>query len=182
MKYSKHVNKQSILDVIKKFKDNHETCDMDIAEDDDIPVQESQGKEKIDDRRNDRLSPTLNDLEKEKIKLLAQLDASESSNDKEDDVSKTAITVKDEKKKLIIGDMSNGNNRTTVKTSSFGTPILDRKYPYKNLPHPDNFSVNISPVINFENLPNSTGKFEQMIGILQKVRATLKSNVNNTKL
>lgn len=62
----------------------------------------------------------------------------------------------------------------TVKTSSFGTPILKSASPYSKLPKPDNFSQNISPVINFENLPNATGKYEQMTGILQKVRTALK--------
>lgn len=66
------------------------------------------------------------------------------------------------------------DDRKVVKVSSFGTPILKSASPYSKLPKPDNFSKDVSPVINFENLPNSTGKYEQMTGVLQKVRSTLK--------
>ncbi|KAF2880311.1 hypothetical protein ILUMI_25869 [Ignelater luminosus] len=62
-----------------------------------------------------------------------------------------------------------------VRNSCFGTPILKSSSPYCRLPNPENFSQNVSQVINFENLPNSTGKYEQMVGVLDKVRKTLKS-------
>lgn len=63
---------------------------------------------------------------------------------------------------------------TSVKCSVFGTPIIKSCSPYQTLPNPDNFTKGVSPVIDFENLPNSTGKYEQMTGVLQKVRNTLK--------
>lgn len=67
----------------------------------------------------------------------------------------------------------------TVKHSTFGTPIVKGASPYNKLPNPANFSKDISPVINFENLPNATGKYEQMNNILQKVRRTLKGSGEN---
>lgn len=63
---------------------------------------------------------------------------------------------------------------TSVKCSVFGTPIIKSCSPYQALPNADNFTKGVSPVIDFENLPNSTGKYEQMTGVLQKVRNTLK--------
>ncbi|KAG5894154.1 hypothetical protein JTB14_001850 [Gonioctena quinquepunctata] len=61
-----------------------------------------------------------------------------------------------------------------VKTSAFGTPILKSNSPFSRLPKADNFMKDVSPVINFENLPDSTGKYEQMTNVLQKVRNTMK--------
>lgn len=54
-----------------------------------------------------------------------------------------------------------------------GTPIIKSISPFSKLPCPEKFSKNICDVINFENLPDSTGKYDQMIGVLQKVRNTL---------
>lgn len=67
------------------------------------------------------------------------------------------------------------SNVNCVKRSEFGTPILNSTSPYIRLPNADNFMKGVSPVIDFENLPNSTGKYEQMTGVLQKVRNTLKN-------
>lgn len=68
----------------------------------------------------------------------------------------------------------------SLKKSTFGTPIVKGASPYNHLPDPINFSKDISPVINFENLPNATGKYDQMTCILQKIRRTLKNS--NDKL
>lgn len=65
--------------------------------------------------------------------------------------------------------------KNCVKTTNFGTPILKSASPYNHLPNPINFSKNVCEVINFENLPNSTGKYKQMVGILEKVRNTLRN-------
>lgn len=72
------------------------------------------------------------------------------------------------------------NNSKNLMKSTYGTPIVKSASPYNRLPNPENFSKDISPVINFENLPNSTGKYEQMTCILQKIRRTLKNT--NEKL
>nr|CAH7714841.1 unnamed protein product [Callosobruchus chinensis] len=68
-----------------------------------------------------------------------------------------------------------------IKTSTFGTPILKSTSPFAQLPNPDNFMVGVSPVINFENLPDSTGKYEQMTDVLQKVRQTMKNLQKGSK-
>lgn len=69
----------------------------------------------------------------------------------------------------------NGINTSygSVKSIDFGTPVLQSTSPYNKLPPSEKFSKNICNLINFENLPDSTGKYEQMTGVLQKVRHTL---------
>lgn len=61
----------------------------------------------------------------------------------------------------------------SVKSIDLGTPVLQSTSPYNKLPSSEKFSKNICNVINYENLPDSTGKYEQMTGVLQKVRNTL---------
>ncbi|XP_055629060.1 zinc finger CCHC domain-containing protein 8 homolog [Toxorhynchites rutilus septentrionalis] len=57
-----------------------------------------------------------------------------------------------------------------LKTMSLGTPILTAFSPFNKLPCGEAFSKGVSDVINFENLPNSTGKYERMKSLLTKVR------------
>lgn len=64
-------------------------------------------------------------------------------------------------------------NQASVKSVHLGTPILPSTSPYSKLPSSEKFSKNICDVINFENLPDSTGKYEQMSEVLQKVRKTM---------
>lgn len=64
-------------------------------------------------------------------------------------------------------------NQNSVKSVHLGTPILPSTSPYNKLPSSEKFSKDICDVINFENLPDSTGKYEQMSGVLQKVRSTM---------
>lgn len=60
-----------------------------------------------------------------------------------------------------------------LKTMSLGTPILTAFSPFNTLPCGDAFSRGVSDVINFENLPNSTGKYERMKSLLSKVRTVI---------
>lgn len=64
-------------------------------------------------------------------------------------------------------------NTSSVKSVDLGTPILQSTSPYNKLPLSEKFSKNICDVINFENLPDSTGKYKQMTVVLQKVRNTI---------
>ncbi|XP_055530399.1 zinc finger CCHC domain-containing protein 8 homolog [Wyeomyia smithii] len=62
---------------------------------------------------------------------------------------------------------------TGLKKMSLGTPILTAFSPFDRLPCGDAFSKGVSDVINFENLPNSTGKYERMKSLLTKVRTVI---------
>lgn len=60
-----------------------------------------------------------------------------------------------------------------VLTVTPGTPILRSRCRHSQLPPAENFSKDICDVINFENLPESTGKFEKMRDLLKKVKKVL---------
>ncbi|XP_017015327.2 zinc finger CCHC domain-containing protein 8 homolog [Drosophila takahashii] len=112
-------------------------------------------------------SPTMDDLKAQQEKLLQQLECntsldttaneSISQTDLDDtaEVSETAATAKDPP--------------TPFKASYEGTPLLKFSV-YDRLPVGENFKVGVSDVINFENLPDSTGKYEQMKDLLKNVR------------
>lgn len=80
------------------------------------------------------------------------------------------------KEEVILVDHSKLSSLTTtplrLRTTSkdLGTPIIESVSPYLSLPDREKFSRDIQDVINFENLPNATGKYEAMNGILHKVR------------
>lgn len=132
-----------------------------------------------------RGSPSLNELELKKRELLDELNHTGSP------VVGNLVSsplIDDDKKAGVVAagddnddDNSNGsptkiNNKSV--TVCYGTPILKSTSPYMSLPNADNFMKDVSPVINFENLPNSTGKYEQMTDVIQKVRSTLKKVQN----
>lgn len=102
-------------------------------------------------------SPSLSDLEAKKRQLLAELEDGGSSSDNPSSLKNTPSTP----------------NIGRVKSVSFGTPILKSASPFERLPSSEKFSKDICDVINFENLPDSTGKYEQMSGLIKKVRSAV---------
>lgn len=57
-----------------------------------------------------------------------------------------------------------------VRDTKYGTPVINTASPYLKLPTDDKFAKDICDVINFENLPNSTGKYKQISTLLKKVK------------
>uniref|UniRef100_A0A034VAI4 Zinc finger CCHC domain-containing protein 8-like protein n=1 Tax=Bactrocera dorsalis TaxID=27457 RepID=A0A034VAI4_BACDO len=128
-------------------------------------------------------SPTLDYLEERKQKLLAELksglcDIDSLSSSSATEESLALETSNSETKTSEISKPTNTNEIHTVeptptldiiKESHMGTPVLHFS-PYEKLPAGDNFKVGVSDVINFENLPDSTGKYEQMKEVIKKVR------------
>lgn len=98
----------------------------------------------------------------------------------------TSLTELEEQKKQLLAELndvapscSTPESRVgKIKSVDLGTPILKSVSPYGKLPTAEKFSTNICDVINFENLPDSTGKYDQMSGIIRKVRTSL-SKVKN---
>uniref|UniRef100_A0A182PML4 PSP proline-rich domain-containing protein n=1 Tax=Anopheles epiroticus TaxID=199890 RepID=A0A182PML4_9DIPT len=64
-----------------------------------------------------------------------------------------------------------------LKRMSLGTPILTAFTPYSTLPSGEAFSKGVSDVIHFENLPDSTGKYEQMKSLLSSVRVKMNQHM-----
>ncbi|XP_043673637.1 zinc finger CCHC domain-containing protein 8 homolog [Vespula pensylvanica] len=131
-------------------------------------------------------SPSLSDLESIKKRLLVELEDSSSQSNLE--LSMKCSSLNSNMKSEILSPSNEHtpqSNRSqnvhnmlntiqgSIKSVDFGTPILQSTSPYSKLPSSEKFSKNICDVINFENLPDSTGKYEQMTGVLQKVRSTL---------
>ncbi|XP_050322842.1 zinc finger CCHC domain-containing protein 8 homolog [Bactrocera neohumeralis] len=130
-------------------------------------------------------SPTLDYLEERKQKLLAELksglcDIDSLSSSSATEESLALESSNNEAKTSEISKPKNMDEIHTVepttptpldiiKESHMGTPVLQFS-PYEKLPAGDNFKVGVSDVINFENLPDSTGKYEQMKEVIKKVR------------
>ncbi|XP_076627721.1 zinc finger CCHC domain-containing protein 8 homolog isoform X2 [Colletes latitarsis] len=130
-------------------------------------------------------SPSLCDLENMKKRLLVEIELQESTSSP----SNSNVLSKNDSP-MLKSDMPPPSNEVTpesnrlrqstlnsscgsVKSVDLGTPVLQSASPYSKLPSSEKFSKNICDVINFVNLPDSTGKYEQMTGVLQKVRDKL---------
>lgn len=107
---------------------------------------------------HNRISPTLTDLKQQKLDLLAIL----KNNDPDSSV-KQNINSPDTSKNLNAAKSGN------VLGSNLGTPVFDISS-FSKLPNSNSFSKDICDLMNFENLPNSIGKYEQMSGLIKKVR------------
>ncbi|KAG8222271.1 hypothetical protein J437_LFUL001469 [Ladona fulva] len=120
-------------------------------------------------------SPSLSDLEAQKSQLLAALEDGGSSSG---DASRLSKLVQDQAGQEYLSPSScitprNSEGLLTpgsVKSVILGTPSVTGASPYTSLPSPAAFSRDICDVINFENLPDSTGKYEKMSGLIKKVR------------
>ncbi|GLV32556.1 uncharacterized protein CBL_00734 [Carabus blaptoides fortunei] len=126
----------------------------------------SQDSESKEPKKNRSESPTLTDLELRKRQLLAELE--------DGNLNSPQPTVTENGDKSVSEIPS-----PCVTSSTFGTPILKSASPYAQLPDRDKFSKDISQVINFENLPNSTGKYEKMSKVISKVRGKVKTDNTN---
>lgn len=131
-------------------------------------------------------SPSLSDLESIKKQLLVELEDSSSQSNPGTPArcnplnpsTKTEVVStpnNNTSQPIHVEDVQSTLNTSqgSVKSVDLGTPVLQSMSPYNKLPSSEKFSKNICDVINFENLPDSTGKYEQMTGVLQKVRDTL---------
>ena len=57
--------------------------------------------------------------------------------------------------------------------SHYGTPLLKQVSPFDRTPDSDKWAVGVTDVIDFENLPNSIGKYKKMRGLISKVRTVV---------
>lgn len=64
----------------------------------------------------------------------------------------------------------------SIKLLDLGTPIIKHAVSAEKLPSHDAFSKNICDVINFDNLPDSTGKYKVLSKVVKRVR-TLMSKI-----
>jgi zinc finger CCHC domain-containing protein 8 len=77
--------------------------------------------------------------------------------------------------KIFDDDMSNGEYGH-VATTLYGTPVIPSFTPFDKLPEGNAFQEGVCDVIAFENLAESTGKYEKMKGLIRKVRQFVHEN------
>ncbi|KAH8389890.1 hypothetical protein KR200_003402 [Drosophila serrata] len=167
-------------------------CDMEIVDEaEDPPLPASMPTppppppEPIEEKQEVRArspSPTLEDLREQQEKLLLQLECNTSLNSTA--IDSTSLNTLDDTVELEATGipqtqsapaMPSGTRASPLpsakkfKASFDGTPVLKFSV-FDKLPEGSNFKVGVSDVINFENLPDSTGKYEQMKDLLKNVR------------
>lgn len=59
-----------------------------------------------------------------------------------------------------------------------GTPLIKQVSPFTKLPVGNKWSVGVTDVIDFENLPDATGTYKKMTDVISKVRKVIKQ-INN---
>lgn len=168
--------KQFFISRLKRKSDKRKKIDdVDVIE---VDMDESSSR-----------SPTLDDLRNEQKKLLEELNIAQSEKvaveQKDDDAETDQDTLPEE---FVVIDevldtsqtsqISNGDCSITTRSNALsvhcGTPILKSCSPYEKLPiGTEIWRAGVSEVIDFENLPNCTGKYEKMKDVLSKVRKQL---------
>ncbi|XP_059613632.1 zinc finger CCHC domain-containing protein 8 homolog [Phlebotomus argentipes] len=134
--------------------------DMEIV--DECPISPAQpesnesSKETSSKETAKRDSPSLDELQAAQERLLDALNS--SSSDASASASQKPMTPDNRGKSVSIMP---------------GTPILTPFSAFSRLPDGDNWARGVSGVIDFENLPDSTGKYEKMKDVLGKVRETV---------
>ncbi|KAM8714288.1 hypothetical protein ACLKA7_014423 [Drosophila subpalustris] len=117
-------------------------------------------------------SPSLEDLKEQQAQLLHQLESNTSLNTSTVDMNVSSLETE-----TVTEDPALHAKPTVFKASFEGTPIL-KFSKFDKLPVGDKFKEGVSDVINFENLPDSTGKYEQMKGLLKDVRQKMEKLQN----
>lgn len=136
-------------------------------------------------------SPNENELKEKRQALLAEIAESSVFFDTSSINSSVSVTAvgapinHSQLEETIIENSENENRDNCAKdialvetneraghvdTTIFGCPVLPSFSLFNILPAGENFQVGVSDVINFENLAESTGKYEKMKELIKKVR------------
>lgn len=127
---------------------------------------------------------TLTDLEEQKQKLMQALaNANHNSNSSSNglatvdanppnDESALDVTVPNDECSEVDSPSTPlaGRSREVV----VGTPLLKAVSPFASLPSGDKWSAGVSGVIDFENLPDATGTYKRLRGLISTVRTVVK--------
>lgn len=108
--------------------------------------------ENVEQKENDAELDTLN------ITAVANAESTQTMNHMESSVLNTP------------SPSLTGHSRKAV----FGTPLIQQVSPFSKLPTGEKWSVGVSDVIDFENLPDATGTYSKLTGIIDKVRTVIK--------
>lgn len=157
----------------------------------------------IDNEPKREDSPSLDDLNERKKRLLNALDDSTVSITtlvskplEDDSLIDDILALQDdsilESSGITDGDTSKISNssasiisavNSTVlnknvlhvsKETVCGTPVIKALSPFSNLPNSEKWREGVSDVLDFQNLPDSIGKYDKMRTIIEKVRVKVK--------
>ena len=135
------------------------------------------------------INDTLTALEEEKQKLLAELSEMEGTMSSSTPAQPTAGTSYDTNADAPVLDLEQEDNDETpqplYQSMSYlvSTPVIQHSG-IEKLPDYNKFSDGITEHLPFENLPNATGVYEKMSGLLKDVKqkmATLRPKRKSKK-
>ncbi|KAG6449402.1 hypothetical protein O3G_MSEX006047 [Manduca sexta] len=140
------------------FVNNNTSEGIDLESDSEKDIANNSSANKIDMDDSDVLEINVSNI--------TDIEISNSDN-----ASPNSTQINDEKNTSTSG-INTSLNRSTghVKTTQYGTPVMNIASPYEKLPSDVKFAKDICDVINFENLPNSTGNYQKMCSLLKKVK------------
>lgn len=137
----------------------------------------------------DENDATIEDLEEKRMALLAQLQEQGSNSSCSKESGEIPLISLDENDGAgeKTGDAPPASDATdtieVVPTSpksskllEVGTPVAIRHSSFSSLPDRDKFAKGMGDLELFENLPNSTGTFQKMRSLLEKVRRAFKKS------
>lgn len=125
---------------------------------------EQNGEQKIVEITNETNASTLTEL---------------NTEEQVNDVSIAETTIKAvEISEASIEQIETVPNTPTItgrsRESVFGTPLIKQVSPFSKLPVGDKWAVGVTDVIDFENLPDATGTYQKLNGVIQKIRTKIK--------
>lgn len=112
-----------------------------------------------------------------------------SHEDNATDVEQSALDTTMETGECVasIKQMESVQNTPTSSTAGHsrlamsGTPLIQQVSPFSKLPVGDKWSVGVTDVIDFENLPDATGAYRKLTDVISKVRTTIKRMHDETE-
>ncbi|CAG9773157.1 unnamed protein product [Ceutorhynchus assimilis] len=155
--------KNSILEEIKKSQETVpwvptcETKELVVEENVSTNANDNEQNTEIEKEKSDSDGNTQTDTNDEEITEVIDLTATCTETE-------ANLTLNNS---VPEPDTSLGTPKATI----MGTPIFKKTLsPYVQVPPLEHFREGVSQVINYENLPNTEGKYEIMRGVLQKIR------------
>lgn len=170
--------KKLLLDALEGGNKHDENVDetIDITAVEEKEITEGNLKDdgdKVDKQEHTHSADEVNDKATESQETVATdtADVSQISEERVefDSTSQDDVIVVSESESDVT-TTPDRRSRGGVKTTEYGTPVLNIASEFLKLPSDNNFAKDICDVINFENLPNSTGKYKQISTLLKKVK------------
>lgn len=100
--------------------------------------------------------------------------ANESNQVNGSDNESTSESTDSENSQIDAPSTPTGTGIGRSRIALSGTPLLKQVSPFSALPSSEKWSVGVSDVIDFENLPDSTGTYKRLSGLITKVRTVVK--------